>query len=88
MKVNRLQTKWKALKILMVVFIILIGSGCAHLSGSTAGKAPDKAQEVDRNDKRTHQGMVDVKSKSKWDVILDQLGFWIRWIPTDIIIFP
>jgi len=88
MKREFIQQKIKILKRWALIFIILAVLGCANLSGSTANKGPQPVEGTTEEKKTTQTTKGDTKAKSKWDIILDQLGFWIRWIPTDIIIFP
>jgi hypothetical protein len=83
--INSLKRRFK---FFILIFIIMIGIGCAHPSGSIQKKGPERIEEVDKGGKRKDLPREESKTKNNWDVILDQLGFWIRWIPTDIIIFP
>lgn len=68
--------------------LFVLGLGCAHPSGSEIGPRSNTNQKapVQKNTPVLEEDKE--KSTVTWDRIFDDIGFLIRWLDADTIIFP
>ncbi len=71
-----------------LLMVILLCFGCSHPSGSKIGKGSNPTQRTPEQQESLFVEKADEDSTSDWDRVLDDIGFLIRWLDGDTIIFP
>ena len=72
----------------LLILILLVGIGCAHQPSGSAGQGPVPARGSNGKEGRSEVQKEKEKPTTTWDDVIEGLGFLLRWIPEDTIIFP
>jgi hypothetical protein len=76
------------MKRMVFIMLLLFGLGCTHPSGSEMGQSSNMIPEPpERKDSPVPEEAKE-KSTVTWDRVFDDIGFLIRWLDADTIIFP
>ncbi len=76
------------IKSLLLILVLLLGFGCAHTSESDTGKGPNSIQGATERQESPFIKESEEKSTATWDDVFDDIGFLLRWLDGNTIIFP